>query len=296
MGGSRDPGTNRPRRARPRPSARKPNLLSLSRVLTDRDRRLLEDLFDHRVLTVHQIEEMYFTSGPVTRRRMLRLARLGVVRRFHPPALGSAPYHYVLATLGARVVAAQRAVEFKDLRFREENVEELPHRPEREHLVETNGFFSRLIRACRDDGSFRVAEWWGERRCRHRWGEIVFPDAYGRLHGPQGGVSFFLEYDRGTERPWRLAAKLVAYARIGLGSDRPDALVFCFPDPIRETSARRRLHGVQGLVVATASWDRVGPDPLGVVWLPTGSERRLRLVDLAEPAHAFEARYGGGGR
>jgi hypothetical protein len=100
-----------------------------------------------------------------------------------------------------------------------------------------------------------------------------------------------------TESPGRLAAKLEAYGRIGLGSDRPDALVFCFPDPIRETSARRRLHGVRGLVVTTGSWDRVGPDPLGAVWLPTGSERRVRLVDLATMLdHAFEARHGGSAR
>jgi hypothetical protein len=84
MGGSRDPRTTRPRRARPRPSVRKANLLSLSRVLTDRDRRMLEDLFEHRVLTVHQIAEMYFASGPVTRRRMIRLVR---VARGEDPAL-----------------------------------------------------------------------------------------------------------------------------------------------------------------------------------------------------------------
>lgn len=294
MGGSRDPGTHPSRRARPRPPAAKQNLLSLSRVLTDRDRRLLDDLFEYRVLTIHQIEEMYFTSGPVTRRRMLRLTRLGVVLRFRPPALGSAPYHYALAPLGARIVAAQRGIEFKELGFREENVEELPYRPEREHLVGTNGFFSRLIFACRADGTHDVAEWWGERRCRRQWGEIVLPDAYGCLRGPEGHVSFFLEYDRGTERPWRLAAKLVAYARIGLGGDSPDALLFCFPDPLRETSARRRLHGVRGLVVATASWDRVGEDPLGAVWLPVGSDHRGRLMDLPGTRDSLEQRGVGG--
>ncbi len=31
-------------------------------------------------------------------------------------------------------------------------------------------------------------------------------------------MSFFVEYDRGTESPGRLAAKLEAYGRIGLGS------------------------------------------------------------------------------
>lgn len=280
MGDSPDRRTNPDRRARPRPSARKHRLLFLSGVLTDRDRKLLEDLLEHRVLTIHQIEEMYFNSGPVTRRRMVRLTRLGVVLRFETPALGSSPYHYVLSTFGARVVAAQRGVEFKELKFREEDVESLPYNPELRHLLGVNGFFARLIQACRDDGDHRVAEWWGERRCRRQWGKIVFPDAYARLHGPHGGVSFLLEYDRGTESPSRLAAKLTAYARLGLGADRPDALLFCFPDPDREVSARRRLHGVGGLVVATASWDRVGEEPLGPVWLPTETQQRVPLIEL----------------
>lgn len=34
------------------------------------------------------------------------------------------------------------------------------------------------------------------------------------------------------------------------------------------------------LELATASWDRFERDPLGALWLPIDSERRVRLLDL----------------
>lgn len=296
MGGSAVRGTHRSERARSRPLIARSPLLYLSRRLTDRDRNLLEDLFEHRVLTTHQIEELYFTSGPVTRRRLVELYRLGLIDRFQPPALGSAPYHYVLDDLGARVVAAQRGLEFRDLGFRKEKVAELPHRRETRHLVEANGFFTRVAWACRNDRTHSLTEWWGELRCRRRWGEMVLPDGYGRLDGPGEPTSFFLEYDRGTESPGRLAAKLHGYERVALLQDRPDALLFCFPDPDREASARKRLHGLNGIAVATASWDRVSVAPLGSVWLPLGSERRVPLAAFPIASRTGGSRRRGGGR
>jgi hypothetical protein len=61
--------------------------------------------------------------------------------------------------------------------------------------------------------------------------------------------------------------------------DRPDGVLFCFPDPDREASARRALHH-PGMSLATASWDRVAEDPLGPVWLAIEEQRRRTLFTL----------------
>jgi hypothetical protein len=41
------------------------------------------------------------------------------------------------------------------------------------------------------------------------------------------------------------------------------------------------LHSPSGMVCATTTNDLHHADPLGAIWLPTGSQRRLRLVDLS---------------
>jgi hypothetical protein len=256
------------------------SLLGLAGRLTNRDRSLCQDLFEHRVLTAHQIQDLYFPSGHTARRRLVELYRMAVLDRFRPPALGSAPNHYVLDELGARVVAAERDLEFNELRFRKEDVDQLPYRRELPHLVETNGFFTRIAFACRQDSNYRLTEWWSEKRCRSRWGTIVLPDGFGILEGPQGECSFLLEFDRGTESPARLNLKLPPYERVALLQDRPDVILFCFPDPGREASVRRVLHR-PGMALATASWDRLVADPLGPVWLAIEEQRRCSLLDLS---------------
>ncbi|MQA92785.1 MAG: hypothetical protein GEU90_21615, partial [Gemmatimonas sp.] len=126
MGASPNPRTPRGIRAQRRSKPPRSPLLTLAGRLTSRDRSLCQDLFEHRLLTVHQITELYFPSGHTARRRLVELYRLAVLDRFQPQAVGSAPYHYVLDHLGARVVAAERGLEFKELRFRKEDVDRLP--------------------------------------------------------------------------------------------------------------------------------------------------------------------------
>lgn len=279
MGASMNPRTPRDIRAQRRSKPPRSPLLALAGRLTERDRSLCQDLFEHRLLTIHQIAELYFPSGHTARRRLVELYRLAVLDRFRPQAVGSAPFHYVLDHLGAHVVAAERGLEFKELRFRKEDVHQLPFKRDLPHLVETNGFFTRVASACRSDDSHFLIEWWSEQRCRSRWGSIVLADGFGMLQGTAGTRSFLLEFDRATESPARLALKLPPYERVALLEDRPDAILFCFPDPAREASARRALWH-PGMTLATASWDRLSEDPLGPVWLAIDEQRRRTLLDL----------------
>lgn len=170
-------------------------------------------------------------------------------------------------------------MEFKELRFRKEDVDRLPYDRGLPHLMETNGFFTRIGSACRRDDNYFLDEWWSEERCHSRWGTIVRADGFGVLRGPMGELSFLLEFDRGTESPARLRQKLPPYEQVALLEDRPDAILFCFPDPDREASARRALHHPR-MTLATASWDRLAEDPLGPVWLAIHEQTRRTLFDL----------------
>ncbi|MEV0134883.1 replication-relaxation family protein [Dactylosporangium sp. NPDC050688] len=87
-------------------------VLSVQVRLTDRDRLLLGWLYDHGVFTTFQLANALFPSLDFCQRRLATLYKMKLVMRFHPhrPEGGSFPYHYVIAQLGAEVVAAFRGV------------------------------------------------------------------------------------------------------------------------------------------------------------------------------------------
>jgi hypothetical protein len=160
----------------------------------------------------------------------------------------------------------------------------IAYSPRLDHLVEVNGFFSRLAYRCRTT-KLRLAEWWSERRCAAEWQGMVRPDGLSRLRGPGVDLRFFLELDRGTESSSRLEEKLTRYARVARASDAPEALLFLFPTERREAEARRALFNC-GMVLLTGTRGHAGEDPLSPSWLPIGSDRRLRIVDVASGRRA----------
>lgn len=85
-------------------------VLRVQSHLTNRDHTLLGWLAKHAVLTSFQIADALFPSRDFAQERLRTLTRIGVLDRFRPqrPDGGSYPYHYILAQLGAKVVAAQR--------------------------------------------------------------------------------------------------------------------------------------------------------------------------------------------
>ncbi|MGQ0678403.1 MAG: replication-relaxation family protein [Actinomycetota bacterium] len=97
------------------------------------------------------------------------------------------------------------------MKLAKDRLAKLAYSPRLAHLVASNDFFSRLVRACRNSDDVSVTHWWGEDRTRRRWGQFVWPDAFGQVQHSGRKQSFFLELDLGTERPWRLAAKLDGY-------------------------------------------------------------------------------------
>jgi Replication-relaxation len=262
-------------------------LAHLAARLTPRDLWLCELLDEHRVLTTHQLTDLAFPNLDTAEHRLVILHRLQVLERFRPRRdSGTAPYHYVLGPAGARVLAARRGQDPSGVRYRRDDALAVAHWQHLEHLVAVNGFFCALARAARGRADRALAAWWSERHCAARWGRLVRPDGYGRWRDGQAEVDFFVEVDRGSEAPTRLAGKLEGYATLAAVTQVPTPVLFWFPSTQREATARATLAAAAAvpLPVATAATTATtattasggrgahnSPDPAGPVWLPIGS-------------------------
>ena len=264
---------------RSRSSSRSVSLItSYSHRLTRRDFEILIELYEHRVLTTPQIYELHFDTHTRASKRMLQLYRLGLVERFRPHTpTGSAPWHYTLDEPGARLVAARQEIDYAQFKFKKARIFDVVGSPRLRHRVECNGFFARLTLACRRRG-WRL-EWTGERRACASWDTVISPDGIGRVVAGDREISFFLEYDRGTENHDQLENKTYRYHIVGRTHRSADALLFVFPSAARESYARSALVGAS-VPVATAVRGGVLRHPLGTVWLPLHDDRRRMILDL----------------
>jgi hypothetical protein len=191
--------------------------------------------------------------------------------------VGSAPWHYTLDEPGARVVAARLEIDFSDFPFKKSRIFDVVASPRLRHRVECNDVFARLALACRRRGWSLT--WTGERQAAHQWDDVVRPDGIGRVSSRTREVSFFLEYDRGTENHGRLDAKIARYQFVARMQQCPDAVLFVFPSRAREREVQRSLAS-PGFTLATAVRADVLRDPLGPVWLPLRRNRRCPILDL----------------
>ncbi len=257
-------------------------LLGVVGRLTERDRVLCRLLDDHRVLTTAQVTEVGFSGERRARMRLSELYALDILDRFRPKAWGNpSPFHWVLGPLGAALIAVEAGIDLADLSWRRSLVHDLAASQRLAHLVGLNGFFCSLLGSARTRPGCRLDEWWSERRCAREWGEVVRPDGYGIWSEADTSLPFLLEYDNGTERLERLAAKLDGYVGLAAAAGHPNWVLFSFPSSRRERDARRVLDH-QAVPVATASRE---PDtaPDAAIWLPVRRYGvRLRLAQLAK--------------
>jgi hypothetical protein len=274
----------------------------LVRRLTDRDRWIIRMVWEHRILTSHQITAMAFPSFRAARLRLRELYLWSVLDRFQPHTpVGSAPLHYVLGPAGATVLGAEHGLDPKQLGYRRERVNAIAHSLRLAHTVGVNDWFATLTTthaARAGESTVRLTAWWSETRCTRHFGDLARPDAYGRISTPDGrGLEFFLEYDTGSEPLTRLAHKLPGYAALAASTGITTPLLIWLPTARRETTARPRLQRVLAaldpLPVATAAADwsdqpgRTGPTdgPADPVWLPLPllrSSPRLTIADLVD--------------
>jgi hypothetical protein len=274
-------------------------VLRVQSQITDRDCVLLDWLAEHGVLTSVQIAQALFPSLDYAQERLRTLVGLRVLERFRPNRAGggSFPYHYVLAQLGLEVIAAQRG-EYLERGYRDRARRrrwQLTNRANLAHLVGVNGFFTALAGHARTRPGCELTRWWSARECQQP-GAFATADAdvFQRLYIPKSRpdghgvwiedgaqVSFFLEYDTGTERPIsRLVDKIDGYEDLARSTGQVWPVLFWLPGAARE----RRLHeeltdaGVR-YPVATAIHDAGNPAE-GVWWLHRSHGQRLHLADL----------------
>jgi hypothetical protein len=268
----------------------------LAAQITDRDRYLTQMLAEHRVLTSQQITDLAFDSPITARHRLQVLTGLQVAERFRPRRqCGSAPWHYVLGSMGALLASDTLDSLQSDppsdpgpagrRRWRRDKALSIAASARLPHLVGVNSVFTGLARAARAQHGCELAVWWSERRCAAAWGDLARPDGYGLWCEHGARVPFWLEYDTGSEHLPQLAGKLAGYTELAAVLDGPTPwLLVVLPGLRRETEARRALRAAR-LPLATAVLAG-GTGAAGPVWLPLHGQQRRPLAGLAAQARS----------
>lgn len=230
-----------------RPKVTDELMLHAARRLTERDRAVLRVLAHHRVLTTDQLRQLFFHALNTAQHRLTALYRLRLIDRFQPLSTAGrfhtvGPYHYVLDRLGAWVLAAEAGRDPHETRWRTDKALAVAASQRLAHIVGVNGLFTALAYAARrDPPRGRLIEWWSEARTAAWCGDLVRPDALGVWTEHPDTIEFLLEYDRATQTLDRLTAKLDGYEQLEHHSGRTRWLLFAFPSPRREATARRAL-------------------------------------------------------
>lgn len=256
--------------------------------LVDRDRRLLAVLFEHKVLTTNQIAAIEFLSVRRAQDRLRQLRELGVVFAFRESYLhgGTSQTRYALGYLGARLIAAQRAVKPPAPKAYTESLERLALWPKLDHQLGVNDFFcalaahrnpARLHVEGREGEVSGLTHWWSEKRCteffwKHQNSREtqLRPDGYGCWEDHGRTMRFFLEHDTGTESLTKVTGKIADYS--AFPTDQFGVLLFSVHSSRREITLRTALHRAltgsdPGFVIATAARDHDHPDgPAGPIW------------------------------
>ncbi len=245
----------------------------LASRLTERDRRVALDCYDHRLLTTEQLRRLHFATLRVAQRRLGELHELHVLDRFRPAwqrGEGSTPYHWLLDRAGAQIVAELLDLPVAQLAWRRDQALAIASSSKREHQLAVNEFFTRLAEDTRIAGG-RLAEWWGERRTAAAFGGRLQPDGYGHLHVNNDSIRFLLELDRGTETHARLAEKAARYLRELPGSELGELqpLVLLLTPSRERTAAAADATAVAGIRAAT--------------WTPTSDRSPLEILHAISP-------------
>lgn len=250
------------------------DVLRIASHLTERDRHIALECFEHRVLTTSQIKRLYFSGTRSATARLDVLYSLRVLDRFRPSVPrgeGTAPYHWVLDEGGALLVADQRGIDRAELGWQHSVAVGVANSQKLAHHIEANEFFVRVAVDATNAGG-ALSEWYGEKTCHHMFSGVVVADGYGVLDLPDRAPSHFLiELDRGTEASVRVRKKAEDYARMLPHTELrglDPIIVFLVPSVRRAETIRAALKDV--------------PAPLAVeVWSAGSAESALDVLTTA---------------
>lgn len=250
-------------RAPIRPRSSPEVIKTLARRLTDRDRHLMRLTWRHKVLTTDQLTALGWNSYNTAKQRLATLHRLRALDRIRPwQPRGGSPWHYVLDSPGAEILAADEGMTLREFGYRRDRVLANVTSTQLSHTLGVNQVFTDLYAHTRDPDRNTTLRWWTEGECAELWGDIVRPDGAGEWTVGDASVSFFLEFDNGTERLRRLSAKIDAYHELAAAAVH-GIVLFYLPSRKREAHIRRALGANTPVSVATAVH---GDHPAGRVW------------------------------
>ena len=266
------------------------DVVNLMATLTARDVAILASLRQYRYLNVDQLHQLFFDSQRRAQARTQWLREHHLIHRWAASnicTLHRLPSVFSVSPRGAGVLAAcldqpsrphvERARHARDHCF------------QMVHDLEANGFFVDLAAACIRLREVGLYHWVGEEDCRRRYRTEIAPDGWGRLLTPAGDVLFFLEWDRGTESPARIAAKASSYLSYFADKESADLnhVLFVAPGPAREESIRSIIdHLLPGGVTTCTFWvthtELLADDgSTGAIWRRAeGDGDRIPILDL----------------
>jgi hypothetical protein len=242
-------------------------IVKLASHITERDRRIALDCYEHNLLTTDQLLRLHFTNTRIAQVRLQRLYQLRVLERFRPgprAGEGSHPYHWILDEAGALIVADWKGLDRSELRYTRDDGLRLASSRNLTHHVEANEFFTRLaVDANRAGGA--LSEWYGVRTLARMLAGVVVPDGYGVLTMPdRPPLHLLLELDRGTERSQILREKAKAYADIlphsSLAKHNP-LVIFAVPSVRRAQTATAATANAQARITVTV-WSAATTRPV----------------------------------
>lgn len=182
----------------------------------------MQAVYDYRVLTTQQLQQLFFPSLHQAYARLSLLYHHGFLDRLFLGVYAdkmNSPILYVLDKRGAEALQAEQGSEVQwGKRNKDISAQFL------EHTIAINTVRIAVARACSTDTPYTLMEWRGENDLKADYDRVtirkengrlqsvsVIPDSYFALDTPRGKAAFFLELDRGTMTTKRFKTKILAY-------------------------------------------------------------------------------------
>lgn len=267
-------------------------LLSLVPKITPRDRQVLNDLYEHNVLTTHHLHQLHFEGRAVRtmNQRLRQLRSYGLIAPFRPYAhAGTSPNHWVVDRLGMQWLAAQRNMALAELDYRADHRMRVALDYQLGHVLGLADTFVAFTLAARRTRSASLECWYSERESARRWGRHIRPDAYLQWDQDEVVLHAFVEYDTGTEPLTKVARKMKGYTSLATESGLDSIVLFAVHSERRaehllDKLAQAPSAGLRMVGAYVSTHERLrtrGPE--WEVWRAPGDHdgQRMNLVDIA---------------
>ncbi len=192
-------------------------------VLMERDKRIIEAVYQCRVLRQDQIHALFFgVSKAASQRRLALLYHHGFLSRVFLTVRASymlSPALYMLDRRGAELLRSELG--YDDMAWTSKS--QAVGQPFLEHTLAINDVRVAVTLACRAH-QYDLLEWRSEADLKSSYDRVMIQEAKGRkaqvslipdsffvVQTPQGKAPTFLEVDRGTETTSRFQTKIRAY-------------------------------------------------------------------------------------